>query len=470
MSTKHKFQPAGVGMTPSKSELGSFIRACRLELDLRQVPLADLSGLPQNFVSMLEIGTRKFLNPKQLAGLAKALQCDPEELRKRMPEKHTAKPTTELGKMIRSRMEELGLTLEVFAKKLRLTPKQAKHLEISKSPSLRYPLAEPLAKTLKLDVSAFAKFVGREGKVTGSKLGQLVRLRRKELAISLGELAKKLGVSRQFVDQIESGQCRLSTNNEMIEQLAEVLELDINQLNAVRPRRRLKQMGISSTPLSGFLAGRRLELRLTQREVSERAETTAATISGVETGRVQPTPNLLDKLAKALECEIPPEIIPSARERKLRDPKEPGFTIERTSPLGEFVTTRRLELRLTQSVLAQRAETNPAVVSGIERGTYRVGRIMLERISKALACEIPPELIPEKKRAGERVGSASMVQVSGRALDDLNKIKELADVKSNSEIVRKAIQLLRRLLEKQQDDYVVSVVKGKDVVKFEILL
>ena len=470
MSTKHKFHPAGVGMTPSKSELVSFIRARRLELDIRQVPLAELSGLAQGLVSQLEVGTRKFLNNKQLEDLAKALQCNSEELRKRMPEKHTAKPTTELGKMIRSRREELGLTLEVFAKKLRLTPKQAKHLEISKSPSLRYPLAEPLAKALKLDVSTFAKFVGRKGKVTGSELGQLVRLRRKELAMSLGKLAKKLGVSRQFVDQIESGQCRLSTNNEMIEQLAEVLELDVNQLNAVRSRRRLKQMGISSTPLSGFLAGRRLELRLTQREVSDRAKTATATISDVETGRVYPTPNLLDKLAKALECEIPPEIIPPARERKLYGGEEPGFTLERTNPLGEFVTTRRLELRLTQSVLAQRAETNPAVISGIERGTYRLGRTMLERVSKALECEIPVELIPEKKRAGERSSSSSMVQLFGHALDDLDKIKKLADVKSNSEVVRKAVSFLRLLLEKQQDDYIVRLVKGKEVVELKILL
>ena len=465
-----KYQPAGVGMTPSKTELGSFIRARRLELDLRQVPLAELSGLPQNLVSMFEVGIRKYLNEEQLQGLAKALQCDPEELRKRLPEKRTAKPTTELGKMIRSRREELGMTLEVFAKKLRITPQKAKRLEIRKNPSLRYHLAEPLAKALSLEVSAFAMFVGREGKVTGGELGQLIRQRRKELAMSLTVLAEKLNVSRQFVDQIESGQCRLSENDEMIEQLGEVLGLDVTQLNAIRPRRRLKMRGTAPTPLSGFLADRRLELRLTQREVSDRAETTTATISGVETGRVHPTPDLLEKLAKALECEIPTEMIPLPRERKLYGGKEPGFTLERTTPLGEFVTTRRLELRLTQSVLAQRAETNPAVISGVERGTYRVGRTMLERISKALACEIPPELVPEKKRAGERVGSASMVQVSGRALDDLNKIKELADVKSNSEIGRKAIQLLRRLLEKQQDDYVVSVVKGKDIVKFEILL
>jgi len=386
-----KYRPAGVAMTPSKTELGKFIRDRRMELDLRQIPVSQAAGLSEgsNLLSMIEIGVRKYLNPKQVEGLAKVLRIDPEELRKRMPEKHVAKPRTELGKLIRARREELGMTLEGLAKKLRITPRQAKRLEIRKSPSLRYPLAEPLAKALKLDVSAFAKFVGRKGKVTGGELGQLIRQRRKELAMSLTALAKKLRVSRQYIDQIESGQCRLSESDEMIERLAEVLKLDVAQLNAIRPRRKLR---------------------------------------------------------------------------------ESGFTSERTTPLGEFVTTRRLELRLTQREVSNRAGTYQQVISAVERGTYRVGRTMLERISKALACEIPAELVLEKKRAEECIGSTSMVQVSGRALDDLNKIKELADVKSNSEIVRKAIQLLRRLLEKQQDDYVVSVLKGEDVVKFDILL
>ena len=38
-NNKGKKQPAGVGMVPSKTVLGEFMRARRLELDMRQVEL-----------------------------------------------------------------------------------------------------------------------------------------------------------------------------------------------------------------------------------------------------------------------------------------------------------------------------------------------------------------------------------------------------------------------------------------------
>ena len=127
--------------------------------------------------------------------------------------------------------------------------------------------------------------------------------------MSIVQLAEKLDVSHQFVNQIELGQCRLSENDAMIERLAKVLKLDVNDLQAVRLTRRLKQID-TADPLGGFLGAKRLELHLTQRKVSERAETTASVVSCVETGRLRPNPNLLDRLAKALDCQIPPELIP----------------------------------------------------------------------------------------------------------------------------------------------------------------
>ena len=149
MPKKHR--PASIAMMPCKTELGSFIRARRLELDIRQVPLAKRARLARNMVSMIEIGTRKYLNDRQLERLAKALQCDPEELHERMPVKHTAQPRTELGKLIRSRREELGLSLRAFGKKLRMTPQQAKCLEVKKAKSISYGLLKPLANALDLD-------------------------------------------------------------------------------------------------------------------------------------------------------------------------------------------------------------------------------------------------------------------------------------------------------------------------------
>ena len=299
-------------MTPSKTKLGKFIRVRRLELNLRQVPLSKLIGVGGNNIGMIETGKRKYLNDSQLVRLAKALQCDVEELRKRMPVKHIAQPNTELGKLIRSRREELGLTLKGFAKKMRMTPQQAKRLEVKKSPQITYySLVTKLAKVLNLEPSALIRFVRGARKSTASELGLLIRNRRKELVMSISQLAGKLDVSRQYVNRVEFGQCSLSENDDMIERLAKVLKLDVNNLQAVRPIR--KRMD-TVNPLGEFLAAKRLELRLTQREIAERVDIHCNAVSRIERGWFHPNPNLLDKLAKVLDCQVPPELIPPPRE------------------------------------------------------------------------------------------------------------------------------------------------------------
>lgn len=474
-SKKGKPQPAGIGMVPSKTEFGSFIRARRIELDIRQVPLAKKVGLGQRLVSSIETGSRKYLNDRQLGQFAKALQCDTDELRKRMPVKSNSQPKTELGKLIRSRRQELGLSISAFAKKMKMTPKKAKMLEMKGSSTLRYSLVKSLENALNLDSSVFTQFISKTQKPTKSKLGQLIRRRRKELGMSLQTLAKKLKVSKQLVNQIEFGQCRLIKNNDMIAQLAQILELDINELKAIRPESRLRKVK-TTTPLGEFLVAKRLELHLTQREVSEDAEIQSSVVSGVETGRLHPSPILLEKLMTVLNCQIPPELIPPPSNRNNGN-KASWFITKRETALGQLVTTRRLELRLSQAKVAERASTGIAVISGIERGTYRPGSQMVKRLSKALEFEIPAELIPALKQRGRRgprteqkgFSSSVMVQLSDQYLADLERIKELSDIRVNTEAVRKALKLLRILLEKQDDKYVVCLRKDKDIVELEFL-
>ncbi|GEM_PF-1881412 len=388
-----KQQPAGVGMKPSKTELGSFIRSRRLELDLRQVPLYKSAGLSHSAVSLLEIGDRKYLSSEQLERLAKELQCDPEELRKRMPVKPPAvQPTAELRKLIRSRREELGLTIEIFAEKMNMTPKQAKRFELSKSPNISYGLARLLADVLGLDNSIITKFVGTTRKQTKNKLGQLVRLRRKEMDMSIGQFAKKLKVSRQFVNQIEFGQCGLSQSDDMINRIANVLELEVGRLEAVRPARRLKHRNDTSTDSLGiFLATKRTELRLTQLEVSERLGTHVGAICNIELGKRRPNLDLLDKWAKVLQCEIPADLIPVPRSSQLSTTK--------------YVYKKQ-----------------------------------------------------------------SVVQLSDQSLSDIEKIKELSDLKKNNESVQKALKLLRLLLEKRNEGHSVFLRKGEDVVGMEFFV
>lgn len=304
-------QPVGIGMTPSRTELGSSIRDCRLNLGLSQAKLGELAGFSQNSISMIEVGIQKQLTNRRLTKLAKVLQCDWKELQELIPEKNNAQPKTKLGKLIRARRQELNITIEAFAKKMGITCQQANYLETKKSPGIRYGLVKPLASALELEPSALAEFFGIARKPTNSKLGRLIRARRKELIMSLNQLANELNVSRQLVNQIEFGQCRLSESDEMIERLAQALQLDVNELRAVRPMRRLKQnTRISLTPFGKIIVSRRLELQLTQREVGKRIGVRAEIISNLETGKtIYPNPSLIDKLTKVLDCQIPQELM-----------------------------------------------------------------------------------------------------------------------------------------------------------------
>lgn len=311
MKSKKVGCPVGVGMTQSETGLGSFIRTRRLELALSQIQLADLADtdIPQNLISALEIGKQKYLNEQQLKGLAKALQCDAEKLLGCMPVKHTAQPKTGLTKFIRSRREELGLSLLAFAERMGMTLQKARALEVKRSPTISFVLARRLESALDLNPLTLAKFETVVCKQTESKLGQLIRNRRRERGMSLEALAEKLDVSHQFLSQIELGLCSLSENGDLVARLAQILKLDMKELEIARPKRRLKKIE-TTDPLGKFLATRRLELHLTQTEVGRRARVWPSVVSRVERGQLRPDLCLLDQLAKVLDnCQIPSELM-----------------------------------------------------------------------------------------------------------------------------------------------------------------
>ncbi len=219
------YQPLGLGMTPSKTELGKFLRARRLELGLRQIEVAKLSGMKQNYYSGLEIGKPKSLRPKQLNNLSEALQCEPSQLQTWIADKPKIK--TELGTLIRARRDQLGLTRRELAEISGIGYSTIDTLENGIKDSFSYGLMKPLAKALGLEPSALTNYVGKSLKTTESKLGQLIRARRKELGISQIQLAERLRVSKQFMSQVELGHCSLNKNRVMVEQLSEALKCHV---------------------------------------------------------------------------------------------------------------------------------------------------------------------------------------------------------------------------------------------------
>ena len=110
--------------------------------------------------------------------------------------------------------------------------------------------------------------------------------------------------------QIELGQIPLSTNDALVQRLADVLRLNLAQLQSMRPHRRLKQVHNRQNPLSQFLIKRRLELHLIQTVVASRAGISPAVVVDVEKGRRPLTRDLLKRIARALHTKIPENLIP----------------------------------------------------------------------------------------------------------------------------------------------------------------
>ncbi len=153
-------------------------------------------------------------------------------------------------------------------------------------------------------------------------MGELVRSRRKERGLSQRRLAKKLRLTRQEISNIELGKVRLSRDGFDLAKLAGALELDVARLEAVKPKRKLKDVkAVPGTP-GEFLFLRRRELGLTQAQVGQRAQVTPSEVCGVEQGRRR-APKILAKMSAALDCEIPAELLSPKRtleERKATPP------------------------------------------------------------------------------------------------------------------------------------------------------
>jgi transcriptional regulator with XRE-family HTH domain len=376
----------GIGMVPGEMALGNFVRKRRLELGLSQVELGNQTKYFK-CISDVETGKRYCYDLKyyQLEELAKVLQCDLDELRKLVPDRFFSK--TELGKIIYSRRKELNMSIEEFARRMNITLQKAKSIERHRK-SIDGDLIILLSEVLNLEAQVLVKF---KKKSPESKLGQLIRKRRKELGLSGSDLARRLDVAKQTVNQIEFGKSPLNSSDGMIEKLAEILKIDASELLAVRNKRKIKKAN-TPNPLIEFLVNKRIELHFTQQQVIKLSGLATSYVCSIEKGRIKPCLGALGKIARALgDCQIPPELI--IQDYVILEVEE-----EKNTALGRFIKEKRIELGLKRKHIIKKTSLSYGVVLGIESGSYSPTLKTLEKISKALKCEIPDELIVSLKK------------------------------------------------------------------------
>ena len=236
----------GHGLMPSKTRLGQFTRNRRLELGLSQNRLAELAGISQAEISRAERGNKKNSKPRKstLKNLAKALGCELARLENMAPKKPAGRPKTELGRLIQSRLQTLGLTPGDLQKKLGVADNCIPNWIAGRSLSISYKLLRPLAGALKLELADLSEFALKRNKPAETAFGRMVRRRRQERGWSASVLAGKVGITRAGVSCIErKGIC----SKKLAKKLAEKLGLDPAALLALKPARKKRVRRVKSS-------------------------------------------------------------------------------------------------------------------------------------------------------------------------------------------------------------------------------
>ncbi len=232
---KRRGVSVGAGMVPTSTEIGRIVRERRIELGLSQTELNSKiprSGIKNQLVSKLEVGSLKSLRPDQLKILTKILNLDASSLSKCIKIR-TPRQRTRLGKLIRSLCAKQGLSTEQFALQLGLTTKQVRAIEFRNNLSTCYRSLLPIfARILSVDEAVFAPFLGLRKKESGlSKFGKSVRSHRIRIGMSARRLARELHVTHQAVSSME----RRGTpypKRFTIEKLAGVLQTSVEELTS----------------------------------------------------------------------------------------------------------------------------------------------------------------------------------------------------------------------------------------------
>lgn len=220
---------------------------------------------------------------------------------------------------------------------------------------------------------------------------------------------------------------------------------------------------------------RRRELNLTQNELAEHTGVDKNTIHHIETGenpgiRALRGADFWDRLAETLACEIPQALIPPAPEENRVGPKI-GMRSGSRTPLGRFIVQRRAALGLSHRETALRANITNRCLYLLETSvseTRQPRSKTLVGLAQALQCDIAQlqELISGVVSASPIV---EIARTSNPRAEDIERITELSGI-APEDAERKGIQLLRRLLERQQNGYSLFFAKDGDLVELELLL
>ena len=139
--------------------------------------------------------------------------------------------------------------------------------------------------------------------------------------------------------------------------------------------------------LGGIIRKRRCELGMSMRKLGGQLGVSYQSISNIETGK---TRFIGDDAKFTRLCEI--LNLNSIELRPLRTRNKQKVK-SRNTPLGQFITEERSRKKMTQQALAGIAKISTQVLNHIETGLKNPSPNILEKLSNALNCKIPDNIV-----------------------------------------------------------------------------
>lgn len=204
-----------------------------------------------------------------------------------------------LGSEIRKLREKKGLTLAALAEEVDIPVSCLEDVENGRR-CLGVNTLKKLANVLDVDDAKFLKLADAKGEkieretgeyISGSA-GRKIRRVREELGLTLVECSKRAGISYTHISEIERG--NVCPSLKTLEKLAKALEKPVSYF--------LKED--TPTTLGERLRKLREAQGLTQVKLAAQVGISDSLIAQIETGKVQPSLNTLEKLADTFGVAI----------------------------------------------------------------------------------------------------------------------------------------------------------------------
>ena len=289
---------------------------------------------------------------------------------------------TKLALFIRQRRKELGLTQMELALRLNMSQNNISRIESGENPYPRKIKIKQIAHALDCKVEELLHMIPQNSShKPKTRLGRLIQARREELDMTQSGLATRLNKSTSYVRWVERGKKSYITPD-LIDSWAEALELSTSPFKPF-VRKPVSRYKPSKSALGAYIRSKREEREMTQEQLGKKIGVTRAAISLIELGETinfSQNRTAIFRLMNALKLNEEEKI----KALSLRVKRKPRKLTRARSPLGTFLTKRRLEVGLTQKRLGQIIGVVGSEVSNIERGQSTPKPDKLRKILKSL--------------------------------------------------------------------------------------